>query len=98
MAITISKVAKHSNDSIEECDRYFQDELAPEGTNVLLFWKTNQQKYPTLALMAKDYLTIQASSVSAERAFSFGTDLVTADCCSMTGKTIEMTQFLKHRL
>jgi hypothetical protein len=45
--------------------------------------------------MAKDYLTVQASSVPAERAFSSGTDLVTAERCSLSGKTIEMTQFLK---
>jgi hypothetical protein len=31
----------------------------------------------TLAAMAKDYLTVQASSVPSERAFSSGTDLVT---------------------
>jgi hypothetical protein len=48
--------------------------------------------------MAKDYLTAQASSVSAERAFSSGTDLVTPDRCSLGGKTIEMTQFLKFNL
>ena len=45
--------------------------------------------------MAKDYLTVQASSVPAERAFSSGTDLVTSDRCSLAGKTIEMTQFFE---
>ena len=45
--------------------------------------------------MAKDYLTVQALSVPAERAFSSGTDLVTAARCRLTGKTIEMTQFLE---
>jgi len=48
--------------------------------------------------MAKDYLTVQASSVAAERAFSSGTDLVTADRCSISGKHVEMTQFLKFNL
>jgi hypothetical protein len=48
--------------------------------------------------MAKDYLTVQASSVSAERAFSSGTDLVAAERCRLAGKTIEMTQFLKFHL
>lgn len=69
--------------------------MSPLETDLLSFWKANSFNYPILAMMAKDYLTIQASSVSSERAFSSGTDLVTADRCSLSGKTIEMTQFLK---
>jgi hypothetical protein len=38
-------------------------------------------------------MTAQASSVSAERAFSSGTDLVAPDRCSLGGNTIEMTYF-----
>jgi hypothetical protein len=49
----------------------------------------------TMAAMAKDYLTVQAWSVSAVRAFSSRTDLVTADRCSLGEKVIEKTQFLK---
>ena len=82
----------------EEYIRYFNAPLAKDGTNPLLYWKTYQLDFPILAAMAKDYLTIQASSVSAERAFSSGTDLVTADRCSLGGKNIEMTQFLKFVL
>jgi hypothetical protein len=81
--------------SEEEYVRYFNAPLAGVGTNVLAFWKAHEFDYPILSAMAKDYLTIQASSVCAERAFSSGTDLVTADRCSLSGKTIEMTQFLK---
>lgn len=97
--------------AVEEYISYFNEPIAPAGTNILEFWKVSQFKlnansfckakqfqYPILAAMAKDYLTVQASSVSAERAFSSGTDLVTADRCRLTGKTIEMTQFLKFVL
>jgi hypothetical protein len=48
--------------------------------------------------MAKDYLTVQASSVPSERAFSTGVDLVTPDRCSLTGETIEKAQFLTFHL
>ena len=72
--------------------------LAPKGTDILAFWKVNELNYPILSAMAKDYLTVQASSVPAERAFSSGTDLVTPDRCSLGGKTIEMTQFLKFNI
>jgi hypothetical protein len=83
---------------VEEYKRYFNEPLAVDGTDVLQFWKTNALNYPILSAMAKDYLTVQASSVPAERAFSSGTDLVTADRCRLSGKTIEMTQFLKFVL
>ena len=81
--------------SVEEYERYFNAPLAGVETNALAFWKVHQSDYPILSAMAKDYLTIQASSVSAERAFSSGTNLVTADRCSLSGETIEMAQFLK---
>ena len=81
---------------VEEYVRYFNAPLAEVGTNALSFWKTNQFHYPVLSAMAKDYLTVQASSVASERAFSSGTDLVTADRCSLGGDTIEKTQFLKY--
>jgi len=78
--------------------RYLNAELAAEGTDVLAFWKANQFNYPTLAAMANDYLTVQASSAPSERAFSTGVDLVTPDRCSLTGETIEKAQFLKFHL
>jgi hypothetical protein len=84
--------------TVEEYTKYFSDPLAMDGTNTLQFWKANSFNYPILSAMAKDYLTVQASSVPAERAFSSGVDLVTADRCSLTGKNIEMTQFLKFVL
>jgi hypothetical protein len=85
---------------ISKC-RYFNSEpldakLGPD--TVLAFWKSKEFDYPILSAMAKDYLTVQASSVPAERAFSSGTDLVTPARCSMSGKTIEMTQFLKSNI
>ena len=66
--------------------------------DILAFWKSNEFNYPILTAMAKDYLTVQASSVSAERAFSSGTDLVTSDRCRLEGRTVEMTQFLKFNI
>lgn len=80
-----------------EYDRYLSLPILAD-TDILQFWKSNAFNYPILAAMAKDYLTVQASSVPSERAFSSGTDLVTADRCSLGGNVIEMTQFLKFIL
>ena len=93
-----AKLMNKGDSVIEEYVRYFNAPLAEESTNALAFWKANQYNFPVLSTMAKDYLTIQASSVASERAFSSGTDLVTADRCRLTGDTIEKTQFLKFVL
>jgi hypothetical protein len=79
-------------------NRYLNAPLAEDGTNLLAFWKSNSFHYPVLSTMAKDYLTVQASSVPSERAFSSGADLVTADRCSLGGETVEITTFLKFNL
>jgi hypothetical protein len=44
--------------------------MLSSNADVLEFWKANTFSFPSLAAMAKDYLTVQASSVPAERAFS----------------------------
>lgn len=48
--------------------------------------------------MAKDYLTIPATSAPIERIFSGGTDLVTQKRCSMKEGTIHESMCLKNWL
>ena len=45
--------------------------------------------------MAKDYLTIFATSTPIERVFSGGTDLVAQRRCSLKGETIHEAMCLK---
>lgn len=78
----------------DEVAQYFKTPRSK--TAALEFWKVNQYKFPILSAMAKDFLAVQASSVPSERAFSAGGNLVSKRRCSMAGKTIEMTQFLKY--
>lgn len=87
-----------SGDIPSDYDRYLSLPMLSSNADVFEFWKANTFSFPTLAAMAKDYLTVQASSVPSERAFSSGTDLVTPNRCSMGGNAIEMTQFLKFVL
>jgi hypothetical protein len=78
--------------------RYFNAPISDYKCNPLEYWKANVFNFPILSAMAKDYLTVQASSVPSERPFSSGTDLVTSVRCSSAGKTIEKTQFLKYNI
>ncbi|CAJ0747751.1 16278_t:CDS:10 [Entrophospora sp. SA101] len=61
------------------------------------WWKGNHEsEYPHLALMARDYLAIPATSVPVERIFSGGTDLVTATRCSLSASTIRACMCLRY--
>ncbi|PON44443.1 Ribonuclease H-like domain containing protein [Parasponia andersonii] len=40
--------------------------------DVLAFWKSNQFRYPELAAMARDILSIPVSTVASEASFSVG--------------------------
>ena len=53
-----------------EVERYLKDKLAPPKFDVLQWWKQNENQYPVLAKMAKDYLAIQCSSKDTEGGFS----------------------------
>lgn len=54
----------------DELQRYLQDKCAPEKTDVLRWWSEHKKVYPILAKMAKDKLSIMATSVPVERFFS----------------------------
>ena len=58
-------------------------------------WKTHQNKYPVLSLIAKDYLIIQATSVSSEQAFSVAGNTITQTRNRLKPETARATLCLK---
>lgn len=57
------------NATTDELTQYLSESPAPLSTDVLEWWKVNSTRYPRLCLMARDFLAIQATSVSAEDIF-----------------------------
>lgn len=55
-----------------ELDHYLEEEVLPRSPDfdILLWWKLNGIKYPTLQAIAKDILAIPISTVASESAFS----------------------------
>ncbi|CAB5365207.1 unnamed protein product [Rhizophagus irregularis] len=60
----------------EELDRYL---ASPCDDNVepLLWWEAHFREFPALGAMARDYLSIQATSVPCEQAFSVASNTIT---------------------
>ncbi|KNZ57828.1 uncharacterized protein VP01_2062g2 [Puccinia sorghi] len=56
--------------------RYLKDDVEPDGTNILLYWKNQKSKYPVLSKMARCFLCIPATSAASERVFSKGHHII----------------------
>lgn len=74
-----------------ELDHYLYEDVLPksEGFDILNWWKANELKYPTLQLMARDFLSVPASTVASESAFSTSGRSVSPHRNRLHPKTIE---------
>ncbi|CAN1156466.1 Putative AC transposase, partial [Linum perenne] len=57
--------------------------------DILLWWKLNSAKYPTLQQIAKDFLTIPITSVTSESTFSTCGSLLDPHRCKLHHSTVE---------
>ncbi|KAL4582675.1 hypothetical protein LXL04_007233 [Taraxacum kok-saghyz] len=60
-----------------------------EDINFLSFWKAHQYRYPKLASMARDILSIPVSTVASESAFSNGGRVLDQYRSSLSHKNVE---------
>jgi len=66
-------------------------------TDPLLWWKTNQFQFPTLATLAKRYLAIPASQASCERLFSIAKNDVTETRTRILPELVEALLMLRKK-
>ncbi|GJZ45080.1 zinc finger BED domain-containing protein RICESLEEPER 2-like protein, partial [Tanacetum coccineum] len=66
--------------------------------DVLGFWKAKENQFPVLSRMAMDILSVQASSVASESAFSTSGRLLTIRRTRLTPESLEMCMCLKDHL
>ena len=59
-----------------ELNHYLEQPI-DEETEPLFWWQAHLNEFPVLGNMARDYLTIQATSVASERAFSIAGNTIT---------------------
>ncbi|KAL9666464.1 hypothetical protein QQ045_000797 [Rhodiola kirilowii] len=63
--------------------------------NILEWWKANSSMYPVLSLMARDLLSIPASTLASEAIFSAGGRVVSVKRASLSPNTVEALICLK---
>ncbi|XP_030235893.1 zinc finger BED domain-containing protein 1-like [Gadus morhua] len=78
----------------EEVNRYQEASPLPLEENPLNWWKAHEKMYPFLAKLAKRYLSIPGTSVSAERVFSTAGDIGTAQRSTLTSEHVDQLLFL----
>ena len=66
--------------------------------DVLDFWRKNEARFPLLALLAKKYLCIPASSVPSERIFSLAGYLVNKRRACLSAQNVDMLLFLNQNI
>jgi hypothetical protein len=64
--------------------------------SIVQWWGLNAARYPVWSSLARDYLSIMATSVSSERAFSSSAITISKRRSRLTGDVVEALQCLKY--
>lgn len=74
-----------------ELDKYLGEDREPMNSrfDILQWWKVQQCRYPILAKMARDILSIPVSTVASESAFSTGGRVLDCFRTSLTPRMVE---------
>lgn len=85
---------------LEEFNNYLQDVIPSSATPLLedplIYWKSNQTKYPLLSQLACKYLAIRASQSDVERDNSFLKKMITDQRTKLQPEKVSKMLFIKN--
>ncbi|GJZ86808.1 zinc finger BED domain-containing protein RICESLEEPER 2 [Tanacetum coccineum] len=100
-----NKRAKNDRIASSEYERYVQSDFVSHlsteelaGYDVLGFWKAKESTFPVLSLMARDILSVQATSVASESVFSTSGRVLSIRRTRLIPASLEMCMCLKDHL
>jgi len=81
-----------SSSTVSEIDRYLEDKhtFPEEKFEILDWWKSQQQEYPILAIIAKQILGTPVSTVAVEQEFSAGGNILDPSRSNMSPQSLEI--------
>lgn len=83
-----------ANESTIELNRYLALEV--DDVDPYLWWRENREKFPTLAVLARKYLAVPATSVASERIFSYAGGIVTDNRNRLRDNAVSDIVFCHH--
>ncbi|GKE70393.1 zinc finger BED domain-containing protein RICESLEEPER 2 [Tanacetum coccineum] len=100
-----NKRAKNDRIASSEYERYVQSDFVSHlsteelaSYDVLGFWKEKESTFPVLSHMTRDILSVQATSVASESAFSTSGRVLSIQRTRLTPASLEMCICLKDHL
>ena len=82
----------------QELDIYVSDPVISRSSCPLQWWNINQQRFPCVSAVAREYLMIPATSVPSERLFSKAGDIISKKCSSIKPSRADQTIFLMENM
>lgn len=83
------------NGDSDEITRFVKSTAtSARSIDVLEWWKSNEQYYPTISKVARDLLAAQSSSVASEKVFSGSGDLIDEQRTSLSDEAIRACMLL----
>lgn len=80
----------------DEIIEYLQMEEVDIESDPFIWWYDREEKFPTLSLLAKKYLSVYACSTASERLFSDGGNLLTVKRTKTSPSLFRRLLFLKR--
>jgi hypothetical protein len=96
-------VKRVQEQSVPKCDidQYYNsspvlsNNMNDDINYVLGWWNSNQKEYPSMSKAARDFLAIPAATVTVERLFNTGRDIIGIRRQNMCSETFKWIMFLK---
>ena len=82
----------------DELDKRYDEPCESEDINPFNWWASNQTRFPSIAVVARQYLAIPATSVASERLFSKCGLIYSNRRAALSPQHMEQLVFLSHSL